>query len=336
MYKNFTLTESERKEILGMHRENGYGRPLNEDEETYKINQGIQCFLNKKGIKDNSGQPLKIDGSIGNYPNSKSAQAIHNYQSKIGVYPADGVWGPDTMDKMPPKDKELYKECLAEYGDIIDKGLHFFGLDEETEVDELDHAGFHDRDDLQVLRDSIDRNKMVSVAFVKKDGTVRHMLVRKSLKSYVGSDAEKTDAQMNVEANHDLKKVVDINAYKRELKRLRNENPDMDPEEMKTMAAKTCWRSISLKNVLGFMVGGQFIDLRDENDIMGRFGEEVNNSLTKSMVNAMNQEVAQEEEPEVENEPHAPEPGQENPEENIDGPINESLDKIRSEFKRFL
>lgn len=330
MYKNFRLTESEREEIMGMHRDNGYRRPLNEDEETYKINQGIQCFLNKKGIKDDAGQPLKIDGSIGNYPNSKSAQAIARYQQKLGVYPVDGVWGPDTMGKMSPADMKLYKDCLAEYGDIIDKGLHYFGLDEEEEVDELNHADFHGRDDLQVLRDAIDKNKMVSVAFVKKDGTVRHMLVRKSLKSYVGSDAEKTDAQMNVEANHDLKKVVDINAYKKELKRLRNENPEMDSDEMKTMAAKTCWRSINLKNVLGFMVSGQFIDLRDENDIMGRFGEDVNNSLTRSMVNAMNQEVAQEE-PADENEPQAPEPGQD--EEN---PINESLEKIRSEFKRFL
>ena len=27
--------------------------------------------LNKKGVKDDAGQPLKIDGSIGNYPKSK-------------------------------------------------------------------------------------------------------------------------------------------------------------------------------------------------------------------------------------------------------------------------
>ena len=173
---------------------------------------------------------------------------------------------------------------------------------------------------------------MVSVAFVKKeDGSVRHMLIRKSLKSSVFSDAPKTDAQKNIQSNHDLKRVVDINLYKRELKKLRNDNPEMDPDEMKTMAAKTCWRSISLKNVLGFMVGGRFIDLRDENDIMGRFGEEVNNSLTRSMINAMNQEVAQEE-PANENEPHAPEPELENPE----GPINESLKKIRSDFFGFL
>jgi hypothetical protein len=197
----------------------------------------------------------------------------------------------------------------------------------EGHVDELDHAGFHDRDDLQVLRDSIDRNKMVSVAFVKKDGTVRHMLVRKSLKSYVGSETEKTDAQMNVEMNHDLKKVVDINAYKRELKKLRNENPEMNPDEMKTMAAKTCWRSVNLKNVLGFMVGGQFIDLRDENEIMDRFGEQVHSSITKSMVAAMNQEV-QQGEPEPENQ-EMPNPQDEDP------MVNESKNTLKKIFNRF-
>ena len=93
MYKNFILTESEKETILNMHKDSGYGKPLN--------------------------------GSM------------------------------------------------------------------EQPVDELDHAGFHDRDDLQVLRDSIDRNKMVSVAFVKKDGSVRHMLIRKSLKSSVFSGSLK-------------------------------------------------------------------------------------------------------------------------------------------------
>jgi hypothetical protein len=35
------------------------------------------------------------------------------------------------------------------------------------------------------------------------------------------------------------------------------------------------------------MVGGRFIDLRDENEIMDRFGEQVHSQLTKSMINAM-------------------------------------------------
>ena len=99
------------------------------EQEDGNYKKGIQCFLNKKGIKDDSGQSSKIDGLIGNYPASKSAQAIHNYQSKIGVYPADGVWGEDTMRKMPSKDMVIFKQCVSDYGDIFDKGAHWLGID---------------------------------------------------------------------------------------------------------------------------------------------------------------------------------------------------------------
>ena len=94
----------------------------------YNYNMAVQCFLNKKGIKDNSGQILKMDGSIGNYPKSKTAQAIVKYQSMIGATD-DGVWGPDTMDKMPEADKTIYKQCKSDNGDIFDKVVHGFGLD---------------------------------------------------------------------------------------------------------------------------------------------------------------------------------------------------------------
>ena len=157
----------------------------------------------------------------------------------------------------------------------------------QENLDELNYQSLQDDENLQDLRDAIDKNKLVSVAFVKKDGSVKHMLIRKSLSSYVGSEREKTDAQRNVEMNHDLKKVVDVNAYKREIKRLRGENPEMDDNEVKQMAAKGAWRSVNLRNVLGFMVSGRFIDLRDENEIMDRFGEGVHGQLTKSMIGAM-------------------------------------------------
>jgi hypothetical protein len=157
----------------------------------------------------------------------------------------------------------------------------------QENIEELNYQSLHDDENLQDLRDAIDKNKMVSVSFVKKDGEVKHMLVRKNLSSYVGSDREKTDAQMNVEMNHDLKKVVDINAYKRELNNLRNQNPEMDSTAIKQMASKKAWRSINLKNVLGFMASGRFIDLRDENEIMDRFGETIYNSLSKSMINSL-------------------------------------------------
>ena len=103
-------------------------RVIQEQDENYKINKAIQCFLNKKGVKDNKGQSLELNGSIGNLPNSKSAQAIAKYQSSIGV-DNDVVWGYYTTTKMPPKDKVIYKQCLSDHGDIIDKGMHLLGLD---------------------------------------------------------------------------------------------------------------------------------------------------------------------------------------------------------------
>ena len=80
----------------------------------------VRGVLNKKGIKDNAGQSLKLDGSIGNLPNSKSAQAIAKYQTRIGVE-SDGVWGYNTSTKMPPADKKLYDDCFSENSGIIDK-----------------------------------------------------------------------------------------------------------------------------------------------------------------------------------------------------------------------
>ena len=170
----------------------------------------------------------------------------------------------------------------------------------QENIEELNYQSLQDDENLQDLRDSIDKNKLVSVAFVKKDGNVKHMLIRKSLSSYVGSEREKTDAQRNVEMNHDLKKVVDVNAYKREIKRLRAEAPEANDAEVKQMAAKMAWRSINLRNVLGFMVGGRFIDLRDENEIMDRYGEAVHGQLTKSMIGAMQAQAPVNDNPEPE------------------------------------
>jgi hypothetical protein len=126
----FTVSEEEKRQIIEQHKSRGYKTSvISEQTETYNRNMAIQCFLNKKGVKDDAGQSLKMDGSIGNYPDSKSAQAIVKYQTMIKVYPTDGVWGPETMKKMPESDMKIYKDCVSEHGDLFDKGLHFFGLD---------------------------------------------------------------------------------------------------------------------------------------------------------------------------------------------------------------
>jgi hypothetical protein len=148
----------------------------------------------------------------------------------------------------------------------------------ENEVMELDHQELKTSERFEALRTALAKNTNVSVAYVKKDGTVRHMLVKRYMSSYVPSEREKSEKQMNINQNHDVKRVIDVNAY---IKGLKETNGD------KELAAKKAWRTINLRDVLGFMVKGQFMDLRDENEIQQRFGDEVNNSLTKSMVNAM-------------------------------------------------
>jgi hypothetical protein len=143
------------------------------------------------------------------------------------------------------------------------------------------------RDDLQKLRDALDKNIIVSVAFVKKDGSVRPMAIKKGLSAYEFSTKEKSEKQKNVEQNHDIKKVIDINFYINTLKKLKSEG--IEEDEAKKQAAKASWRSVNLKDVLGFMVRGEFIDLRDENNILKKYGEEVYNSLTPTMKSSLAQ-----------------------------------------------
>jgi hypothetical protein len=119
MAKRFIISEEERSDIRSI-----YGL-VNEQNESPELKKGIQCFLNKKGFKDNANQPLKVDGLLA----GKTSEALTKYQSKIGVYPADGVWGNMTQNKMPDSDVQIFKQCVSDNGSFIDKGIHFLGLD---------------------------------------------------------------------------------------------------------------------------------------------------------------------------------------------------------------
>jgi len=118
MAKRFIISEEERSDIRSR-----YGL-VNEQNESPELKKGVQCFLNKKGFKDNSNQVLKVDG----HWDSKTAEALSKYQSKIGVT-ADGVWGSETQNKMNDRDVQIFKQCVSDEGSFIDKGLHMFGLD---------------------------------------------------------------------------------------------------------------------------------------------------------------------------------------------------------------
>ena len=120
------------------------------------------------------------------------------------------------------------------------------------------------------LKSNFDKNITCSVAFVKDDGTVRHMAFRKTLKAYQHSTAPKTDAQMNVNINNNLLNVVDTNAYIIALKD-NNNNP--------VVASRKAYRKMRLDRVIAFMTGGEFFDMTDVNEIP----EELKDQITKNM-----------------------------------------------------
>jgi outer membrane protein OmpA-like peptidoglycan-associated protein len=175
----------------------------------------------------------------------------------------------------------------------------------KNEIDEISHDEYTSGKTLQPLRDAFDKNQMVGVAYVLKNGNVRHMSAKRDIKSYVRSNAEKTEKQANVESNNNIKRVVDFSIYRKNLEANGGD---------KEMAAKSCWRTINLEDVLGFSVGGRFIDLRQENKILNRFGKTIYDSLTKSMQSAIEMELAAAQEAE-----------QANNEMGIEGNVNEAL-----------
>lgn len=134
------------------------------------------------------------------------------------------------------------------------------------------------------VKENYKRNVTASVAFVKKDGTVRHIAFRRNIKAYVPSDAPKTEKQINMLQNNNLMQVVDTNAYIKALKELGGD---------KEAASKKAFRNFKLDNVLAFMASGQVFDMRDENNIMEKFGEEVYSQLTPNMKAALQNDINQ-------------------------------------------
>ena len=100
-------------------------RVINEQASDSNRKKSIQCFLSKKGLYKG-----EIDGLMG----EKSEVAVEQYQVNSKVYPADGVWGPETEKKMNDADKKIFKACQDQYGDMMDKIVggvsKFFGLED--------------------------------------------------------------------------------------------------------------------------------------------------------------------------------------------------------------
>jgi hypothetical protein len=191
----------------------------------------------------------------------------------------DGIWA--HAQDMGDEDMENIVEAIYfEYGSLkeaIEACKDALGISEMNEADGNMQGQLTFNELPQKVKDNFFRNVTISVAFVKKDGTVRHMAFRRNLKSYVRSDAPKTDAQINVLKNNNLLNVYDTNVFIQKKRELGSDD----------LAAKQSYRNISLGNVLAFLTGGELFDMRERNQIKERFGEDIYRSLTKGMEAAM-------------------------------------------------
>ena len=114
MRKVVRLTESDLTRIVK--------KVISEQSEERKFMRALQKFLNVKFPQ----LKLVIDGRTG--PNSQTEEAIKKYQISIGLKDVDGVWGPDTAEKMPSQDAKLLEKFVLDEGNIFDKFLHWMGI----------------------------------------------------------------------------------------------------------------------------------------------------------------------------------------------------------------
>jgi hypothetical protein len=128
------------------------------------------------------------------------------------------------------------------------------------------------------------KNITSSVAFVKKDGSVRTMAFRKRLVSYneLRSTDPKSEKETNILPNNNMFRGYDVNLYNKALVEYNGDT---------VKASSKAYRQFFLDNVLAIMSGGKVYDFREKNKVMERFGPEVYNSLTSSMINALKNDI---------------------------------------------
>jgi hypothetical protein len=110
--KKYIFTESQIKKIIDSQL-NQNQQPINEQNYERNKIKAVQEFLNLRLKTIPNFKPLTVDGRTGR--NSATEEAIIMYQGIIRVYPTDGVWGPDTEEKMPPKEKQVFDKLVSKH-----------------------------------------------------------------------------------------------------------------------------------------------------------------------------------------------------------------------------
>ena len=111
--KKYIFTESQIKKIINSQMAGTQQTQINEQNYERNKIKAVQEFLNARLKTIPKFKQLSIDGRTGR--NSTTEEAIMMYQGIIRVYPTDGVWGPDTEEKMPPKEKEVFDKMVSKH-----------------------------------------------------------------------------------------------------------------------------------------------------------------------------------------------------------------------------
>jgi hypothetical protein len=118
MYKNFNLTESEREQILDMHKDKGYKQPMNE--EVSNGGSGQECYR--------FGEIYVCVGETSQYVMSLQKQLNQSTcQKDLPPISLDGTFGPETKQriqvnqksncKVPGFDVQQYKRVKTPTGE---------------------------------------------------------------------------------------------------------------------------------------------------------------------------------------------------------------------------
>ena len=100
MYKNFNLTESEREQILDMHKDYGYKQPMNE--QGYKGGPGQECYR--------FGEVFVCVGETSQYVMDLQKR-LNQSTCQKGLPPisVDGTFGPETKQRIQVNQKSNCK-----------------------------------------------------------------------------------------------------------------------------------------------------------------------------------------------------------------------------------
>lgn len=112
--KKYIFTESQIKKVID--------QTITEQTAELESKKAIQCFLNKVL---RPSPKLNVDGLHG----KRTSDAIAEFQGTKDFLNPDGVWGYETSKSMTPQEKEIFRKCVSDTGDLGDKIFHFLGMD---------------------------------------------------------------------------------------------------------------------------------------------------------------------------------------------------------------